>query len=96
MESLDFTPAPQERPKTPAELAEILRRQGEEFRQNQEAAQDLDFTAKQAAAEDAEKAADVLKKINGISDDRVVPDNEDPFSSAVSRSGDQANRRGIH
>lgn len=92
MESLDFTGSIQERPKTPAELAEILRKQGEEFRQTQARATELDFTAKEAAATDARQAAELLEKIKSMPDDRIVPDEDDPYS----KFGDQANRRGIH
>ncbi len=92
MENLDFTRTPQEHPKTPAELAEILRQQGEEFRQAQTAATELDFTAQEAAAKDAKDAAELLEKIKSMPDDRVIPDEDDPYS----KFGDQANRRGIH
>ncbi|MBP5993658.1 MAG: hypothetical protein KA731_01995 [Candidatus Moranbacteria bacterium] len=92
MESLDFTGAIQEHPKTPAELAEILRKQGEEFRQTQAAATELDFTAHEAALKDARQAAELLEKIKSMPDDRIVPDEDDPYS----KFGDQANRRGIH
>lgn len=92
MESLDFTGAAQERPRTPTELAEILRQQGEEFRQAQAGATELDFTAQEAAAKDALQAAELLEKIKSIPDDRIVPDEDDPYS----KFGDQANRRGIH
>ena len=92
MESLDFTGAIQERSKTPAELAEILRKQGEEFRQTQARATELASTAEEAAAADARQAAELLEKIKSMPDDRIVPDENDPYS----KFGDQANRRGIH
>lgn len=92
MESLDFTGAAQERAKTPAELAAILRQQGEEFRQAQDRAAELDLTSTEAAARDAFQAAELLEKIKSMPDDRIIPDEDDPYS----KFGDQANRRGIH
>lgn len=93
MESLDFTGAAQERAKTPAELAAILRQQGEEFRQAQAAkAAELDSISKEATEKDALQAAELLEKIKSMPDDRIVPDEDDPYS----KFGDQANRRGIH
>lgn len=92
MESLDEARVPQERPRTPGELAEILRKQGEEFRQTQEAANKLDSGSQEAAAKDAHSAAELLARIKAMPDERVVPDDDDPYS----KLGDQANRRGIH